>query len=53
MNTLMDKTAILDRMRAQVAAGSPIIGAGAGIGLSAKWAAARGAGQVIGFNAGK
>jgi predicted TIM-barrel enzyme len=43
----------LERLRAQVAAGKPIIGAGAGTGLSAKCAEAGGADLVIIYNSGR
>jgi len=43
----------LDRLRAQVAARQPIIGAGAGTGLSAKLAEAGGADLIIIYNSGR
>ena len=43
----------LERLRAQVAAGKPIIGAGAGTGLSAKLAEAGGADLIIIYNSGR
>jgi predicted TIM-barrel enzyme len=43
----------LERLRAQVAAGKPIIGAGAGTGLSAKCAEAGGADLIIIYNSGR
>src|SRR5579885_2612980 len=43
----------LARLRAQVAAGRPIIGAGAGTGLSAKCAEAGGADLIIIYNSGR
>jgi predicted TIM-barrel enzyme len=43
----------LARLRAQVAAGQPIIGAGAGTGLSAKLAEAGGADLIIIYNSGR
>ena len=43
----------LARLRAQVAAGEPIIGAGAGTGLSAKLAEAGGADLIIIYNSGR
>jgi predicted TIM-barrel enzyme len=43
----------LERLRAQVAAGRPIIGAGAGTGLSAKCAEAGGVDLVIIYNSGR
>jgi len=44
---------ILARLRAQVAAGKPIIGAGAGTGLSAKCAEAGGVDLIIIYNSGR
>jgi predicted TIM-barrel enzyme len=43
----------LDRLRAQVGAGRPIIGSGAGTGLSAKCAEAGGADLIIVYNSGR
>jgi predicted TIM-barrel enzyme len=43
----------LERLRAQIAAGSPIIGAGAGTGLSAKCAEAGGGDLIIIYNSGR
>src|SRR5262249_24563515 len=43
----------LERVRAQVAAGKPIIGGGAGIGLSAKCAEAGGIDLLIIYNSGR
>jgi predicted TIM-barrel enzyme len=43
----------LERLRAQIAAGSPVIGAGAGTGLSAKCAEAGGADLIIIYNSGR
>jgi len=43
----------LSRLRAQIDAGSPIIGAGAGTGLSAKCAEAGGADLIIIYNSGR
>src|SRR4029079_12657517 len=43
----------LARLRAQIAAGSPIIGAGAGTGLSAKLAEAGGADLIIIYTSGR
>src|ERR671922_1688913 len=43
----------LERLRAQVAAGKPILGGGAGIGLSAKCAEAGGADLLIIYNSGR
>lgn len=47
------RTEILDRFRAQVAAGTPIIGSGAGTGISAKSAAAGGIDLLIIYNSGR
>lgn len=44
---------VLQRMRAQTAAGRPIVGAGAGTGISAKFAEAGGADLIIIYNSGR
>jgi predicted TIM-barrel enzyme len=44
---------ILERLRAQVAAGKPIVGCGAGTGISAKFAEAGGADLIIIYNSGR
>ena len=44
---------ILRRLRAQVAAGKPIVGGGAGTGISAKFAEAGGADIIIIYNSGR
>jgi predicted TIM-barrel enzyme len=49
----MTRDEALSRLRAQVAAGRPIIGAGAGTGLSAKCAEAGGCDLVIVYNSGR
>ena len=49
----MTRDEALARLRAQVAAGVPIIGAGAGTGLSAKLAEAGGADLIIIYNSGR
>jgi predicted TIM-barrel enzyme len=49
----MRRAEALARLRAQVAAGKPIIGAGAGTGLSAKCAEAGGADLIIIYNSGR
>jgi predicted TIM-barrel enzyme len=49
----MNREEILARLRAQVAAGRPIIGAGAGTGLSAKCAEAGGADLIVIYNSGR
>ncbi|MET9540506.1 phosphoenolpyruvate hydrolase family protein [Streptomyces sp. NPDC006553] len=52
MNTI-SRQDVLDRLRAQVAAGRPIIGAGAGTGLSAKCAEDGGVDLLIIYNSGR
>src|SRR5437879_13112276 len=49
----MTREEALTRLRAQVEAGKPIIGAGAGTGLSAKLAEAGGADLIIIYNSGR
>ncbi|MBR7672548.1 phosphoenolpyruvate hydrolase family protein [Streptomyces daliensis] len=49
----MDRTEALARLRAQADAGRPVIGAGAGTGLSAKCAEAGGADLLIIYNSGR
>ena len=49
----MTRQQALDRLRAEVAEGRPIIGAGAGTGLSAKCAEAGGADLIIIYNSGR
>ena len=44
---------VLERLQAQVAAGRPIVGAGAGTGISAKFAEAGGADLIIIYNSGR
>ena len=50
---MMDRSACLDRWRASSAAGVPILGAGAGTGISAKCAEAAGADLIIIYNSGR
>jgi predicted TIM-barrel enzyme len=50
---MMDRTACLKRWRATSAAGTPIIGTGAGTGISAKCAEAAGADLIIIYNSGR
>ncbi|MHB2266454.1 phosphoenolpyruvate hydrolase family protein [Aliihoeflea sp. PC F10.4] len=50
---MVDRTAALDRLRKQIEAGRPIVGAGAGTGLSAKCAEAGGADLIIIYNSGR
>ena len=47
------RQAVLDRLRAEVAAGRPIVGAGAGTGISAKFAEAGGADLIVIYNSGR
>lgn len=47
------RTKILDRLRAQVARGEPIVGAGAGTGLSARCEEAGGADLIVIYNSGR
>ncbi len=49
----MTRTEVLARLRAQIDAGKPIIGAGAGTGLSAKCAEAGGGDLIIIYNSGR
>jgi predicted TIM-barrel enzyme len=49
----MERQAVLDRFRAQIAAGRPIIGGGAGVGISAKSAEAGGIDLLIIYNSGR
>jgi predicted TIM-barrel enzyme len=49
----MNREEILARLRAQVVAGRPIIGTGAGTGLSAKCAEAGGADLIVIYNSGR
>ncbi|MDX6579653.1 MAG: hypothetical protein QOJ47_1202, partial [Gaiellales bacterium] len=49
----MTRDAALARLRAQLAAGRPIIGAGAGTGLSAKCAEQGGTDLIIIYNSGR
>jgi predicted TIM-barrel enzyme len=49
----LSRSAILDRLRKKVAAGRPIIGGGAGTGLSAKCAEAGGIDLIIIYNSGR
>src|SRR5688500_8913063 len=44
---------VLDRLYAQLASGKPIVGAGAGTGISAKFAEAGGADLIIIYNSGR
>lgn len=51
--TAFDKTALLKRFRAMVAAGEPIVGGGAGTGLSAKCEEAGGIDLIVIYNSGR
>ncbi|MFI1657148.1 phosphoenolpyruvate hydrolase family protein [Streptomyces sp. NPDC020472] len=51
--TTISRQDVLDRLRAQVAAGRPIVGAGAGTGLSATCAEAGGVDLLIIYNSGR
>ncbi len=48
-----DRRLILELLRAQIAAGRPIVGAGAGIGLSAKFVEAGGGDLIVVYNSGR
>ena len=50
---LFSRDAILDRMRAKLAAGKPIVGGGAGTGLSAKMSEAGGVDLLVIYNSGR
>jgi predicted TIM-barrel enzyme len=50
---MMDRSTALERLRATVAAGKPVIGAGAGTGLSAKSAELGGVDLIIIYNSGR
>lgn len=49
----MTRTEILDQLRAQLSAGRPIVGCGAGTGITAKFAEVGGADLVIIYNSGR
>ncbi|MFE3071415.1 phosphoenolpyruvate hydrolase family protein [Streptomyces sp. NPDC059247] len=51
--TTISRQDVLDRLRAQVAAGRPVVGAGAGTGLSAKCAEEGGVDLLIIYNSGR
>ena len=51
--TGIPRNEILQRLRVQVAAGRPIVGCGAGTGISAKFAEAGGADMIIIYNSGR
>ena len=50
---LMERAEILSKLRANIAAGLPAIGAGAGTGLSAKWDEAGGIDLIVIYNSGR
>src|SRR5262247_4710430 len=50
---LFQRDEILDRLRAKVAAGQPIIGGGAGTGISAKMSEAGGIDLLVIYNSGR
>ena len=50
---VIPRNEIIQRLHAQVAAGRPIIGCGAGTGISAKCAEAGGADLIIIYNSGR
>jgi predicted TIM-barrel enzyme len=52
-DSIMDRSACLERWRASSARGTPILGAGAGTGISAKCAEAAGADLIIIYNSGR
>jgi predicted TIM-barrel enzyme len=49
----VNRTQILDRLRAKVAQGRPIVGGGAGTGITAKFAAAGGIDLLVVYNSGR
>src|SRR6202790_5105821 len=51
--SLFSRADILSRLRAQIAAGKPIVGGGAGTGISAKCAEAGGIDLLIIYNSGR
>ncbi len=53
MVNMESRTEILDRLRAQVARGEPIVGAGAGTGLSARCEEAGGVDLIVIYNSGR
>lgn len=50
---MIDRSTALERFRAQIASGAPLIGAGAGTGISAKSAEAGGVDMIIIYNSGR
>ena len=53
MGKFVSKADILARLRAQISDGKPIVGAGAGTGISAKCAELGGADLIIIYNSGR
>src|SRR5882724_10460172 len=53
MENMFTRQTILDRLRAKVAAGKPIVGGGAGTGLSAKMSEAGGIDLLVIYNSGR
>ncbi len=53
MNNPLARPAILARLRAKVARGEPILGAGAGTGISAKCEEAGGVDLIVIYNSGR
>ena len=53
MNTLLTRTALLEKFRRQIARGEPIIGGGAGTGLSAKSEEQGGIDLLVVYNSGR
>ena len=51
--TFISRTESLERLRRQIAAGNPVIGAGAGTGISAKFAERGGVDLIIIYNSGR
>lgn len=51
--SLFERTEILERLRAKVAAGRPIVGGGAGTGISAKMSEAGGVDLLVIYNSGR
>ncbi|MCL4166467.1 UNVERIFIED_CONTAM: hypothetical protein GTU68_062843 [Idotea baltica] len=49
----MKRNEILDRLRKKIAAGEPIIGGGAGTGITAKWEEAGGIDLIVIYNSGR
>lgn len=52
-SAVFTREAVLERLRAEVAAGRPVLGAGAGTGISAKFAERGGADLILIYNSGR